>query len=278
MWLHVPPQIFAYSPSAPAPAGSTPASSVSFRLLARSCTASGKRIPPLSWRRVWRRESWLRRLFGPTCNASQRERYAAVLTWWSAAFPANPSQGRASGAAPPTSAGSGRPSGTPSVGSGPPPSSSKTCPDSSITASQASLPTLSSTGGMRSGMCFPRPRSVLSRSAGGSSFWAAPAARDYRTPNLSASQGRRAGNESRGQQLSNQVVHQFPLFARPDGTIIERGDPSWPADPGSVLRLNPLFAEALMQLPPGWTCAGAHARIDYERPATAPSPPTSSSA
>jgi len=65
--------------------------------------------------------------------------------------------------------------------------------------------------------------------------WAAPCARDYRTPNRDPQQ--------HADQLANQVAHG-PLAQQtpPDG-----------ASGSSVAVLHPSFVEALMGLPPSWT-------------------------
>jgi hypothetical protein len=138
--------------------------------------------------------------------------------------------------------------------------------------------------------------------------WATPAARDYRMPNSEDSQERRKGNETRGQQLPNQVRHQWmtprqsdfrsgeaseevahrnsrPLTEQvtrsmtggflpghPDPTTEAAGLPS--SLGGRILRpqLSALFVEWLMGMPLGWTCVCAVVPTDFVAWATRPFP------
>lgn len=45
--------------------------------IAPSCTLSGKLSPPASWRRAWKKNPWMTRLFGPMCAPSTLKRGAA---------------------------------------------------------------------------------------------------------------------------------------------------------------------------------------------------------
>jgi hypothetical protein len=76
-------------------------------------------------------------------------------------------------------------------------------------------------------------------------FFPTPAAREYRSPNLTPDAERRGTDK--GQQLQNFVAHSLPVPQTPDG------QPS--SEPGqtSRQRLNPRFVEWLMGFPPGWT-------------------------
>lgn len=117
--------------------------------------------------------------------------------------------------------------------------------------------------------------------------WPTVAARDWRMPNSAESQAKRNNGCSRGQQLINFVVHDWPTAMAVDGgkqSCGKRRDASltnvarcWPTEgstgcqdclsgllgllntlrgPGyspTTQRLNPLFVELLMALPPGWS-------------------------
>lgn len=67
---------------------------------------------------------------------------------------------------------------------------------------------------------------------------ATPAARDYRTPNLMPWKDR--GGGSKGEQLSNQVVHSGPMLIGSSAEIAKSG------------RLNPEHSRWLMGLPAEW--------------------------
>lgn len=75
-----------------------------------------------------------------------------------------------------------------------------------------------------------------------------PAARDYRTPNKRTRTDR--GGGLKGEQLPNFVEHHLPSRPVPQ---MEDGQPSSPDGRGSRRRLNPVFCEWLMNLPPFWT-------------------------
>lgn len=107
MWLYLPactPVAGLLPPAAISPrsqesAPSTSPLSGSFRRLNRACTWRTTRRTHSDWRRVWRKDASLRRLFGPTFARSPSSCSEAVRTWLSAAFPAriSPSQASAAG-------------------------------------------------------------------------------------------------------------------------------------------------------------------------------------
>lgn len=103
MWLHLPPTL-ASSLASP---DSTSPSDASFDALAASCTWRTKSRQPRDWRRVWKTEASIRRLFGATWGRSQRDCSEAVSTWLSGAFPVrtcpSPARGPASTALDPDS-------------------------------------------------------------------------------------------------------------------------------------------------------------------------------
>ncbi len=87
-------------------------------------------------------------------------------------------------------------------------------------------------------------------------MWATLAARDYRTPNSSESQQRRAENNplTGGPQLPNQIEHQFG-----------HQDPKTSTLGGvSTRRLSPHFAEWLMGFPIGWSASRALATPRFQ--------------
>lgn len=58
-----------------------------FTMLSQSCTWRTKSQAASGWRRRWKQERSVRRLFGPTFARSQQENTEAVRTWLSADFP-----------------------------------------------------------------------------------------------------------------------------------------------------------------------------------------------
>lgn len=84
-WLYLPPAISASSAEA---APSTAPSVERCIQLAQSATWRTKSLLSFNWRRVWKRETSIRRLCGGTWGRSQEACSEAVRTWLSAAFPA----------------------------------------------------------------------------------------------------------------------------------------------------------------------------------------------
>lgn len=107
------------SPSAPASAGSTSASSAPLSTpladtLARFCTLSGKPTASRSWLAAWRRKPWLRRLCSLISAASPDEPWMLCGGEWGSwleGFPVRGTASPGSGASRPTSGTSGRTSG-----------------------------------------------------------------------------------------------------------------------------------------------------------------------
>jgi hypothetical protein len=98
------------------------------------------------------------------------------------------------------------------------------------------------------GIILARRSKTLARARNGNGFgmnlaqtvawWATPAHRDYRTPNLTAWRDR--GGGKKGEQLNNQVVHSGPVLNGSSAGI------------ASTARLNPAFSLWLMGLPQVW--------------------------
>jgi hypothetical protein len=234
------------SHSVPAVAGSISDSNWLWDALERSVGWSGKPSRSTTWRRLWKRDACLQRLCGriyePSTAARGVESWMASLRAIRASRSAKPAAfvdhvilgtyGRTSAE---SLARWNRPS-----------CFSKTSP---ITCDRGS-PTFSRTFGdwattLRRA-CSAREKWVLATSGSGysRSLWPTLAARDYRTPNTASSQVRRNAGSSRGQQLSNFVVHNFFL---PAPTTLRHGNESSKLT-GPSDRLNPLFASWLM----GW--------------------------
>jgi len=155
-----------------------------------SVTWRGKRFLPRSWRRVWRTAPWIRRLCGLILKASILARGVAA---WISSLPASrasPSLSRDAAGASPTSDGSGLPWRHCFAVYSRRSSSWKTPLSSSTRASPQSSPTWPHAGGMRSGMCFRRPRAERRTSAKGFSSW-------LPTPTVTRNGGNRGGGSSR---------------------------------------------------------------------------------
>lgn len=102
MWLHVPHQGFASSPSALEPQDLSSASSWLFQAFARSVSWRGTLWPPRTWRRRWKRAPWLRRLCGAILRRSTAVPGVAEFISSLPVIPASPSALPASVAAPRT--------------------------------------------------------------------------------------------------------------------------------------------------------------------------------
>ena len=191
-WLYIP-----ASPSASAP--DTAESTSVFvsrwaRSAARYCTANGKRFPPRYWSRKWKADAWLRLLFGQICTASRQRKlldgWASGLrtSFCTAESPASRGRTPASGKAATMSGGCGLPSGVSHRMAAWDGYSWKTCGglfQATIPALTAFFATSLSRGGMRNGICFPRPNAARRMSVNGfssspmrraseNSMWATP--------------------------------------------------------------------------------------------------------
>lgn len=91
MWLIPPPES---SKCAPAPERSASASPELFAALARSATSSEKHIRPSAWSRLWKQETWIRRL--STWATWGHSRRTAGQDWWTLSQPASPVRATAS--------------------------------------------------------------------------------------------------------------------------------------------------------------------------------------
>lgn len=84
MWL-IPPES---SKSAPEPAPSALGSPALFQALSRSATSNEKHIRPSAWSRLWKQETWIRRLSGWATSGPSRR--TAGQDWWTRSRPASP--------------------------------------------------------------------------------------------------------------------------------------------------------------------------------------------
>lgn len=179
MWLHVPSEC---CPSLLESPGSTSGSDSLYQALASSAMWKGKRMPPQSWRRAFRRAPWMRLLSGLTFAPSMLSRgvasWIASLADSPAPTSATPDSARASKA---SAAGSGRIWPESYATFDPGSSSWKTCQRSLFGDLTESSPTFTRSGSMRNGSLFERPTLELHTGANGSSCWPAARAEDSET-------------------------------------------------------------------------------------------------
>lgn len=269
MWLYVP-NTSTSSPSAPEAADSISASSWQFKALEQSAWSRGKPSRSRNWYQLWKRASWLQRLFGampdPSTAAHGVAQWTALLVASRASLTASP----VSASGKKTSAISGqRPvvsSSSPERGS----SLSKTSAACSLRAApNASGETFADWASRLREDCSRRQNvaSLTSASASSSSRWPTATARDWKdtgslenvpencllgrvaanwpTPRVSTNGG--IGNGDRIKQ--SRLEDTASAFSHQKETISKAGEQS------STNRrtLNPLFVEWLMGWPPGWT-------------------------
>lgn len=143
----------------------------SFKTIASCATWRGKHSLPRTWRLRWKREPWLRRLSGLTSEPSTVARGVAEFISSLPESPASPSLSRGSARASRTSAGSGPTCGEYLGRFDPVTSSWRRSGDLSGRDSVAFSKGLPVSGGLRSGICFRRPRWERRTRGKGSSSW-----------------------------------------------------------------------------------------------------------
>ena len=275
MWLHLPSTC---CPSVPGTADSTLELSVQqAERLARSATLSGKPAQPRYWRLAWRKKPWLRHLSGVTCEPSTADR--GVALWISSlaatrvsrsVMPGNGLASLMSGIYGPTSLAS-------LAKLNPASCSSRTSPDTSLSASMLFAPTLNASA-IELRRDYSRRLKLaqaIAASGSSSSVWPTPNHRDAdkwhnraighdRQVNLSGAAHNwqtppsiGGGVVSRGKERSSELLIAgqataltSSLQAQPISTL---GGESSPTDPTLRPRLNPAFVEWLMGVPHGWT-------------------------
>lgn len=269
MWLYIPAECLA---SAPESADSISASHWRSRLLEQSATWRTTPMPARSWLRAWRKRPWMTRLFGLISEPSTAAR---GVEWWIASlrgFPASRSPSPASAGESPMSDGSG-----PTL----PGLFARWSRDSCSWKTFRGLfdtdsPTFSATwpssGSLRSGACYQRPPLAPRTSASGFGFWPTPdagvrtghntspgpagarpllgeIARHWPTP--AAADGAKGGSNQSFGAGGVPLVAQAATF--PSSRPAETTSPDGPTTSPSSPMLNPVFAEALIGLPIGWT-------------------------
>jgi len=180
MWLYLPRALT--SPSSRESGHLTSPSEEYFTMLSHYATWRTKPQPPSGWRRVWKRETSIRRLFGATSGRSQRDCSEAVSTWLSAASPAPTSASRESApASTPNAPASSSTSSEPFATYDPATSSWRTSQLSLLEGLTPFSGRWPKAGSMRSGSVFERPTSarLMAEIAGGASHgtgesWATP--------------------------------------------------------------------------------------------------------
>lgn len=256
MWIHLPSTCY---PSPREPGGSISASEWRSRLLARSALSRSKPMPARSWLRAWRKGGWMTRLFGRICEPSTAELGAEL---WILSLLAT----RASRSRRPEGAEAqrildtyGRTSFEFSRRPEPRGSSSRTCAGTSRSGSSRCGESFE-TAVSRWRQDFTRRQKLVPRTAGsGFSLWPTPT---VMTPGDSV---RRWLARYREVRLTRRTVG-LPLSlavkmwaAGLSGPLDRRTLPRGADSSVDHLILNPLFLEAMLGWPIGWSgcgCAG----------------------
>jgi hypothetical protein len=193
----------------------------------------GKPFQPRSLSAAWKKEPWIRRLSGLTCEPSTLDR--GVASWIASlrASRANPSAGPDAGRSLTTSIGSGTTCSGPPASSTHPSSSARTWTHSALTEECGSWKTLPHAGSISHGIFSPLAPSEPRILARDSSFspqngtaWTTPCGDDTGLRRQPYAQG--------GIPTSLQVRRTCWHNAEPDSQ-------------------NPAFTDALMGLPPDWS-------------------------
>lgn len=200
MWLHLPSTC---CPSVPGTADSTLELSVQqAERLARSATLSGKLAQPRYWRLAWRKKPWMRHLSGLTCEPLMADRGVALWISSLAATRASRSVTPGNGLASLMSGIYGRTSLASLARLNPASCSSRTSPDTSLSASMLFAPTsnASATELRRDYSRRLKLAQAIAENGSSSSAWITP-----RVANIRGSEKRRAhgSNES----IQSQAEH-----------------------------------------------------------------------
>lgn len=244
-WIYVP-----LSLSSAAERGSISESDSLFQMFAQSVTSKGKVSPPLFWRRAWKKEAWTRRLSGLTSPVLTVVRGADA--WISSQADSRarisplPDAERGSQVSAPACGETTRASSTKYNLDL---SSLKTSARSARAGSMKSCPTLPRSGSMRNGIVSERPTQTRPIDESVSSFWPTPTAAQY-----GSSQN---GINGKGGEFERPSAGTLSLFSLARQGKLPRG-PRDRAETGTdscdcARSLSPLFVEALMGWPEGWT-------------------------
>lgn len=192
------------------------------------------------WLRAWKKGTWLKRLSGLTCEPST---LASGVVWWTLLLGVTPVSHSATPVREPglrTHAISGPMSSGSTRSQEPGSSSVRTSGATSPRASIKSWKTLPKWGAMSGGECSPLEDWELLTSGSGCSSWPTPTVGDSKRSGA-AGYSTESGRHS-GITLTDQADRLAPKTLG-DGC------------PPSFGQLNPLFVEALMGLPLGWTAS-----------------------
>ena len=274
MWLYVPG--LTGSHSVPGLAESNSGFEQQSRDSKRSATSKATPTPPLSLPHGWKKKPWTRLLSGTILQPSTA---ALGVGLWIASLRAsrvNPSASQGAGEGKTTSDGYGPSSLELSKPCSRPSFSLKTSQESFPWEAGASSPILPDSASMRSGVCFPRPRSEQTTSESDGSYWPTPRAEkiggyssdDYRPTLLQAVKmfptprpctGKRSSGMNRTEIYRAMMATPIARDAR-----TYRGARRAPKAQGSeplVVQvggtLNPTWVEWLMGFPTGWTACDA---------------------
>jgi hypothetical protein len=176
-------------PCSPATGDSTSPSDESCQTLARSFTARGKDTPPQSWRRAWKRATWIRHLSARTYESSTAAPFVAS---WISSLAASPARTSPSPGSEPASRASEADSGprwSGSFATWDRASSTWRTPQASLPGLGESSVTWPRSGSMRNGECWERPTLAPLTSETGSGYWPTPDATVSNGYNRSASGG-----------------------------------------------------------------------------------------
>lgn len=205
MWLYLPSSVLS-----PVEGGSTPEfTSHSADALAPSASWRTKSLPPARWSQAWKRNSWMTRLSGLTCEPSTAQRGADEWTASLAATRASRSQSQGSGEEPTTPGTSGPPSQT---------SSGQLSLDGAFSRTSAVICDWDSEKSPKSfetwatalrRHCGARRKSALLTAANASSSWPTPTRRDEAS---TGAQGYSSPGHHSGTTLTD-AIRQWPTPA-----------------------------------------------------------------
>jgi len=238
--------------------------------LEQSLMWRSKPSPVQTWLRRWKREPWLRHLFGRTLKPSQQSCFEIELTSLLEAIPVNHSQQQESAQVKTTPDTSGRGSDSMWTQLDLLTASLKTSRDTSVLDSEKSSKTWKALVTQRRGEYLARLKSVHPTNESESTLWRTPAVDQGGTPKALLK-----GKTTRpsGHKIQIRLQDQVKMWPTPTAHLAKEG--GYPAEytrntpsltavamkseskPHSSGYLNPDWVEWLMGVPTGWTDLGS---------------------